>query len=66
MFQLVCTVCVSLSQAPEELQRLVNVVKKEPLPADAPPLPDENQPEDTTGETDGGEGFIGLLFSHKD
>ncbi|XP_035859861.1 uncharacterized protein zgc:152951 isoform X2 [Sander lucioperca] len=39
--------------APEELQRLVNVVKKEPLPADAPPLPDENQPEDTTGETDG-------------
>ncbi|KAA8588282.1 hypothetical protein FQN60_001476 [Etheostoma spectabile] len=39
--------------APEELQRLVNVVKKEPLPADAPPLPDENPPEDTTGETDG-------------
>ncbi|KAK5890604.1 hypothetical protein CesoFtcFv8_014109 [Champsocephalus esox] len=25
--------------APEELQRLVNVVRKEPLPADAPPPP---------------------------
>ncbi|KAM8855528.1 uncharacterized protein AB9W97_020360 isoform 1-T1 [Spinachia spinachia] len=42
--------------APEELQRLVNLVKKEPLPADAPPLPEENHPEDTAGETDGGDG----------
>ncbi|XP_034740889.1 uncharacterized protein zgc:152951 isoform X1 [Etheostoma cragini] len=39
--------------APEELQRLVNVVKREPLPADAPPLPDKNLAEDTSGETDG-------------
>ncbi|XP_037343953.1 uncharacterized protein zgc:152951 isoform X1 [Pungitius pungitius] len=39
--------------APEELQRLVNLVKKEPLPADAPPLPEENPPKDTAGETDG-------------
>ncbi|KAK9537450.1 hypothetical protein VZT92_005065 [Zoarces viviparus] len=39
--------------APEELQRLVNVVKKEPLPADAPPLPEENKAEDMAGETDG-------------
>lgn len=39
--------------APEELQRLVNLVKKEPLPADAPPLPEENQQEETAGETDG-------------
>ncbi|XP_010771440.1 uncharacterized protein isoform X2 [Notothenia coriiceps] len=39
--------------APEELQRLVNVVKKEPLPADAPPLPEENPTESTSGETDG-------------
>ena len=44
-------------QAPEELQRLVNVVRKEPLPADAPPLPEENPTEGTSGETDGGEGF---------
>ncbi|KAM6955503.1 uncharacterized protein PEZ65_003342 isoform 2-T3 [Lycodopsis pacificus] len=39
--------------APEELQRLVNVVTKEPLPADAPPLPEETQAEDMAGETDG-------------
>ncbi|XP_049449781.1 uncharacterized protein zgc:152951 [Epinephelus fuscoguttatus] len=39
--------------APEELQRLVNLVKKEPLPADAPPLPEEIQQEETAGETDG-------------
>ncbi|XP_056887107.1 uncharacterized protein zgc:152951 isoform X2 [Takifugu flavidus] len=37
----------------EELQRLVNLVKEEPLPADAPPLPDDDQSESTTGETDG-------------
>ncbi|KAM8855529.1 uncharacterized protein AB9W97_020360 isoform 2-T2 [Spinachia spinachia] len=46
--------------APEELQRLVNLVKKEPLPADAPPLPEENHPEDTAGETDGGDGAAEL------
>ncbi|KAG7241674.1 hypothetical protein INR49_025139 [Caranx melampygus] len=39
--------------APEELQRLVNLVKEQPLPADAPPLPEENQSEDTPGEIDG-------------
>ncbi|XP_034550451.1 uncharacterized protein zgc:152951 isoform X2 [Notolabrus celidotus] len=39
--------------APEELQRLVNLVKEEPLPADAPPLPEEGQQEGTTGDTDG-------------
>lgn len=39
--------------APEELQRLVNLVKEEPLPDDAPPLPEENQSEDSAGETDG-------------
>ncbi|XP_077947508.1 uncharacterized protein LOC120833702 isoform X2 [Gasterosteus aculeatus] len=39
--------------APEELQRLVNLVKKEPLPADAPPLPEENPPQDAAGGTDG-------------
>ncbi|KAF7666775.1 hypothetical protein LDENG_00090810 [Lucifuga dentata] len=39
--------------SPEELQRLVNLVKEEPLPADAPPLPEENQTGDTVGETDG-------------
>ncbi|XP_038576186.1 uncharacterized protein zgc:152951 [Micropterus salmoides] len=38
--------------APEELQRLVNMVKDEPLPADAPPLP-ETQSEETTVDTDG-------------
>lgn len=53
------------SQAPEELQRLVNLVKEEPLPEDAPPLPEENQSEDTAEETDGGEGFTGLTKSSK-
>lgn len=38
--------------APEELQRLVNLVKEEPLPADAPPLPEETKSGDTTGEND--------------
>lgn len=48
-------VMVSLPQGPEELQRLVNLVREEPLPADAPPLPEDEQSESTTGETDGGE-----------
>ncbi|XP_030284623.1 uncharacterized protein LOC115588278 isoform X2 [Sparus aurata] len=39
--------------APEELQRLVTLVKEEPLPADAPPLPEENQSEDMAVDTDG-------------
>uniref|UniRef100_A0A3Q3IP55 Uncharacterized protein n=1 Tax=Monopterus albus TaxID=43700 RepID=A0A3Q3IP55_MONAL len=39
--------------APEELQRLVSLVKEKPFPADAPTLPEENQSEDTAGETDG-------------
>eukprot|EP00064_Thunnus_orientalis_P005094 superscaffoldBa00000486_g5107 len=39
--------------APEELERLVNLVKEEPLPTDAPPLPEGNQLEDTAGEPDG-------------
>ncbi|XP_022596655.1 uncharacterized protein LOC111218571 isoform X2 [Seriola dumerili] len=39
--------------APEELRRLVSLVKEQPLPADAPPLPEENRSEDTAGETDG-------------
>ncbi|XP_068602331.1 uncharacterized protein zgc:152951 [Brachionichthys hirsutus] len=39
--------------APEELQWLVNMVKEEPLPEDAPPLPEENQSEATGRETDG-------------
>ncbi|CAJ1079904.1 uncharacterized protein LOC109998469 isoform X2 [Xyrichtys novacula] len=38
---------------PEELQRLVNLVKEEPLPADAPPLPEESQLEDMSRDTDG-------------
>lgn len=42
---------------------MVNLVKDEPLPADAPPLPEENQSEETAGETDGGEGFISLKKS---
>lgn len=36
----------------------MNLVKEEPLPADAPPLPEKNQSEDSAGETDRGEGFI--------
>lgn len=39
--------------APAELERLVTLVREEPLPADAPPLPQENQSEDTAGENDG-------------
>ncbi|XP_029937263.1 uncharacterized protein LOC115380298 isoform X1 [Myripristis murdjan] len=39
--------------APEELQRLVSLVKEQPLPADAPPLPEENQAEDAAGDADG-------------
>ncbi|XP_023272431.1 uncharacterized protein LOC111662709 isoform X2 [Seriola lalandi dorsalis] len=39
--------------APEELRRLVSLVKEQPLPADAPPLPEENRSEDTAGEADG-------------
>ncbi|XP_068185195.1 uncharacterized protein zgc:152951 [Antennarius striatus] len=39
--------------APEELNRLVNMVKEEPLPVDAPPLPEENQAEVAGRETDG-------------
>ncbi|XP_041663005.1 uncharacterized protein zgc:152951 isoform X2 [Cheilinus undulatus] len=39
--------------APEELQRLVNLVKDEPLPADAPPLPEENKSDESLGESDG-------------
>lgn len=38
----------------------MSLVKEQPLPADAPPLPEENQSEDVAGETDGGEGFITL------
>ncbi|TKS67396.1 hypothetical protein D9C73_001280 [Collichthys lucidus] len=38
--------------APEELQRLVNLVKEEPLSADALPLPEEDQPEDAAGDAD--------------
>lgn len=52
-----CDWSASPLQVPEELQRLVNLVKEEPLPADAPPLPEESQAEDMAGETDGGEGL---------
>uniref|UniRef100_H3DG73 Zgc:152951 n=1 Tax=Tetraodon nigroviridis TaxID=99883 RepID=H3DG73_TETNG len=38
---------------PEELQRLVNLVREEPLPADAPPLPEDDPSESATGETQG-------------
>ncbi|XP_069554586.1 uncharacterized protein [Brachyistius frenatus] len=38
--------------APEELQRLVRLVKEQPLPADAPPLPETSQSEDAAWETD--------------
>lgn len=44
-----------LTQAPEERQRLVKLVQEEPLPADAPPLPEEDQSDNTAGENDGGE-----------
>ncbi|XP_041856869.1 uncharacterized protein zgc:152951 isoform X2 [Melanotaenia boesemani] len=38
--------------APEELQRLVKLVKEELLPADTPPLPEKNPSEDGAGEND--------------
>ncbi|XP_061579768.1 uncharacterized protein zgc:152951 isoform X2 [Cololabis saira] len=38
--------------APDELQRLVTLVKEEPVPADAPPLPEKNLPDDTAAETE--------------
>ncbi|KAM9804925.1 uncharacterized protein ACB057_006803 [Neosynchiropus ocellatus] len=37
----------------EELQRLVDMVKKDPPPADAPPIPDEGALAGTSGEPDG-------------
>ncbi|XP_026231849.1 thioredoxin_like and DUF547 domain-containing protein isoform X2 [Anabas testudineus] len=39
--------------APEELQRLVTLVKETPPPADAPPLPKESEAAGTAGDTDG-------------
>lgn len=39
--------------AAKELQRLVNMVKNEPLPADAPPLPQNTQSDDTSQENNG-------------
>lgn len=51
---------VPLPQGPEELQRLVNLVREEPLPADAPPLPEDDPSESATGETQGGE----RIFQH--
>lgn len=41
-----------------ELQKLVSLVKEQPLSADAPPLPMEDKSEDTAGESDGGEIFF--------
>lgn len=41
------------NMAPEELQRLVRLVNEEPLSADAPPLPDRDQIEDSAGVADG-------------
>ncbi|KAM3849922.1 uncharacterized protein ACN63O_020320, partial [Diretmus argenteus] len=38
---------------PEELQRLLSLVKEERPPADAPPQPEENQTEDPFREADG-------------
>ncbi|XP_054642972.1 uncharacterized protein zgc:152951 [Dunckerocampus dactyliophorus] len=38
--------------APGELEKLVTMVKEEPLPADAPPLPENNQSEDAAWDTD--------------
>lgn len=64
---------MSHTQAPEERQRLVKLVLEEPLPADAPPLPEENQSDDTGCENDGGEKWFGpnltikqLLLGHLD
>ncbi|KAM4558910.1 uncharacterized protein PAE49_013512 [Odontesthes bonariensis] len=39
--------------APDELQRLVTLVKEEPLPADAPPLPESNSSQDGARDNDG-------------
>ena len=64
LFKTVC--CYFLKfQAPEELQRLVTLVKEQPLPADAPPLPEKNPSENIAVETDKGEQFIvpQFLFS---
>lgn len=55
LFEFECVCVSSCTQAPEERQRLVKLVQEEPLPADAPPLPEENQSDDSTGDTDGGE-----------
>lgn len=40
--------------APTELERLVNLVKEEPVSVDMPPLPMESPSEDTATEADGG------------
>lgn len=50
----------TLPQDGSELQRLVKLVKEEPLPADAPPLPQADLSESTRGENDGGE----RIFKH--
>uniref|UniRef100_A0A1A7Y9A8 Uncharacterized protein n=2 Tax=Iconisemion striatum TaxID=60296 RepID=A0A1A7Y9A8_9TELE len=42
-----------LNLAPEELQRLVALVKEQPPPADAPPLPDRNLSVDVGRAADG-------------
>ncbi|XP_041856870.1 uncharacterized protein zgc:152951 isoform X3 [Melanotaenia boesemani] len=47
--------------APEELQRLVKLVKEELLPADTPPLPEKNPSEDGAGENDGAAALSLLL-----
>lgn len=39
--------------SPMELERLVNLVKSEPVPVDAPPVPAENPTEEPSAETDG-------------
>uniref|UniRef100_A0A3Q4M7Q9 Zgc:152951 n=1 Tax=Neolamprologus brichardi TaxID=32507 RepID=A0A3Q4M7Q9_NEOBR len=39
--------------SPEELQRLASLVKEEPLPANAPPLPQQSQSEHTALENEG-------------
>lgn len=44
--------------SPEELQRLASLVKEEPLPADAPPLPQQSQSEHTALENEGGKELI--------
>lgn len=72
-----CVACLMYfqSQPPEELQRLVTLVKEESFPADALPLPDKNPSADTGGTIDGGEhfgvqffykGIYDVLINHKD